>query len=89
MLDGLEELLQVTINHLRNLHFILHIPYVAAADYLRPHRNDTADKDNAGLPPMSEHQAPYDWFKRQSEDVKRMDSYHRRHHGDLHMVTYV
>jgi hypothetical protein len=69
MLEGLERLLQVTIHHCRNLRFILHISSVAAADHLRPQHNAKEEEDDASLPPLSEYQAPYDRFKRQSEDL--------------------
>lgn len=69
IVQGLERLLQITIHRCTNLRFVLHISSVAAADHLRSQCNATEEHDTMSLPPLSEYEAPYDRFKRQSEDV--------------------
>jgi hypothetical protein len=66
MLKGIEMLLSHACTKLEHLRFVLHISSVAAADHLQSQH--FLSETNA-LPPLSEYKAPYDRFKRISEDV--------------------
>jgi hypothetical protein len=66
MAAGLQLFLERATQELPSLQFVLHISSVAAADHLRA---QSFGKENDLLPPLSEYRAPYDRFKRCSEDV--------------------
>ncbi|KAL3941316.1 MAG: hypothetical protein SGARI_000644 [Bacillariaceae sp.] len=66
MLKGLKIFLEQAVVQLSSLDYILHISSVAAADHLREQCNA---EEQDPLPPLSEYHAPYDRFKRGSEDV--------------------
>jgi hypothetical protein len=81
MLRGIQVLLSHACTRLENLRFVLHISSVAAADHLRSQHfvseetsssssSSSSSSTNTTLPPpLSEYKAPYDRFKRMSEDV--------------------
>jgi hypothetical protein len=66
MVEGLEVLLKQLALSLSQLHVILHISSVAAANHLR---TQSFAKENDPQLPLDEYTAPYDRCKRQCEDV--------------------
>ena len=65
IIEGIKTLLRQAAQ-LKRRFFVLHISSVAAVDHLRTQKF-ASEKDAA--PPLSEYNAPYDIFKRQSEEA--------------------
>uniref|UniRef100_A0A6S8UGX8 NAD-dependent epimerase/dehydratase domain-containing protein n=1 Tax=Ditylum brightwellii TaxID=49249 RepID=A0A6S8UGX8_9STRA len=65
MLQGIEMILAHACRE-ENIDFVLHISSVAAADHLR---NQVFISEKVADPPLPEYTAPYDVFKRASEEV--------------------
>jgi nucleoside-diphosphate-sugar epimerase len=65
MLEGIQTLLEQAVLT-GNIQYVLHISSVAALDHLRAQKFVQEDDP---IPPISEIQAPYDLFKRESEHV--------------------
>ena len=82
MLEGIEILLRYACrNH--KIDFVLHISSVAAADHLR---EQVYVSEFVPLPPKSEYTAPYDSFKRDSEDcITEICNDHRVPHCHLRL----
>jgi hypothetical protein len=66
MIHGLKILIDNIVPQMRQLKFILNISSVAAADHLRTQSYAT---ETDSIPPLATCSAPYDRFKRRSEDI--------------------